>query len=257
MEFRILGPLEVLEDGRQVGLGGAKQRALLAVLLLHANEVVSTDTLSMRSGRTRFQRPAGRHSRCTSRSSARRSAENDSRHERPAICFAWRRQLDLERFRRLAGAGKFAEAWPYGEGRRCPTSRISASPRARSAASKSFARLYRGRVDVDLAAGRHATLVGELEMLVAKHPLRERLRAQLMLALYRAGRQAEALQAYQDARTPVEDLGIEPSPELRELQRAVLEQDPMLDLVPAPSMRANRAKDRVACSWGASTRSPS
>ena len=92
------------------------------------------------------------------------------------------------------------------------------------------------RIECDLAAGLHADLVGELEELVADSPLRERLRGQLMLALYRSGRQAEALDAYQEARTAlVDELGIEPSRELRELHQAILNQDPALDLIAPPA----------------------
>ena len=94
------------------------------------------------------------------------------------------------------------------------------------------------RIDADLALGRHDDLVGELEALVVEHPLRERLRGQLMLALYRSGRQAEALEAYREARRAlVEELGIEPSPALQELERAILRQDPELRLAaPARSI---------------------
>ena len=88
------------------------------------------------------------------------------------------------------------------------------------------------RIDADLALGRHGALVGELEQLVAEHPVRERIRAQLMLALYRSGRQAEALRAYREARDALMDgFGIEPSRELRELQRNMLAQDRSLELV--------------------------
>src|SRR5205807_1316099 len=87
------------------------------------------------------------------------------------------------------------------------------------------------RIEADLALGRHAQLVGELQALVAEHPLRERLRAQLMLALYRSRRQAEALDAYQATRrTLVDELGIEPGPALQQLEKAILVQDPSLDL---------------------------
>ena len=90
------------------------------------------------------------------------------------------------------------------------------------------------RIEADLALGRHADVVAELEALVEEHPLRERLRGQLMLALYRCGRQADALAAYQTARRAlVEELGIEPSPPLRELERAILRQDPSLDVAQA------------------------
>ena len=96
------------------------------------------------------------------------------------------------------------------------------------------------RIDADLALGRHAEVVAELEALVAEHPLRERVRAQLMLALYRCGRQADALAVYQSARRElVEELGIEPSPTLRELEQSILRQDPSLELAPAPPLRPN------------------
>ena len=86
------------------------------------------------------------------------------------------------------------------------------------------------RVDADLALGRHADVVAELESLAAEHPLRERIRSQLMLALYRSGRQAEALEVYRDTRRVlVDELGIEPGKELRELEDAILRQDPVLD----------------------------
>ena len=99
------------------------------------------------------------------------------------------------------------------------------------------------RIDADLAAGRHAELVGELEALIAEHPLRERLRGQLMLALYRSGRQAEALHAYQVARRELSDeLGLEPSGELKRLEQAILQQDPALE----PSARALPARQAGA-----------
>ena len=101
-------------------------------------------------------------------------------------------------------------------------------------------------LDAELELGRHAQLVGELEALVAEHPLRERLRGQLMLALYRSGRQAEALEAYREAReTLVEELGIEPSPELQQLEQAILRHDQELDLpTRVPCRRPNRSAER-------------
>src|SRR5919204_2612394 len=94
-----------------------------------------------------------------------------------------------------------------------------------------------GRLEADLRLGRHNDVAGELEALVARHPLREGLRRQQMLALYRSGRQAEALAAYQEARRALADeLGIEPSPALRELERRILQQDPSLDLTPPPAV---------------------
>ena len=236
MEFRILGPLEVLEDGRQVGLGGAKQRALLAVLLLHANEVVSTDKLFdalwedevPETGRKALQVYV----------SQLRKAIGRERLQTRAPGYLLRveaDELDLERFRRLAGAGKFADALALWRGQalsdftyqRFAQSEIGRIEELRLACIED-------RIDVDLAAGRHAALVGELEMLVAKHPLRERLRAQLMLALYRAGSKRRRSRRTRTPGTPwSRTSGSSHRPRLRELQRAVLEQDPMLDLVPA------------------------
>ena len=105
------------------------------------------------------------------------------------------------------------------------------------------------RIETDLALGASAELVAELELLVGQYPLRERLRAQLMLALYRSGRQADALAAYRDARRAlVETLGIEPTLALRQLERAILDQDPALDLV-APESPADRVQRSAGRAW--------
>ncbi|MBA3376272.1 MAG: winged helix-turn-helix domain-containing protein [Actinobacteria bacterium] len=233
MEFRILGPLEVLENGRQVDLGGAKQRALLAVLLLHANEVVSTDRLidalweedAPETGRKALQvyvsqlrKALGKERIATRSPGYRLQVERD--------------ELDLARFQRLLEEGKPREALSLWRG---PPLADFAFERF---AHSEIARLedlrlagLEDRIEADLGIGRHAALVGELEAIVRQHPLRERLRAQLMLALYRSGRQAEALEAYQDARQAlVEELGIEPGRALRELQQAILQQDDALDV---------------------------
>jgi DNA-binding SARP family transcriptional activator/tetratricopeptide (TPR) repeat protein len=232
MEFRILGPLEVLEDGRQIDLGGAKQRALLAILLLHANEVVSTDRLidalweeaAPETGRKALQvyvsqlRKALGKERIITRSPGYRLEVEAG-------------ELDLARFQRLLEEGKPSEALSLWRGR--PLADFAYERFAHS----EIARLedlrlacIEDRIEIDLAGGRDAALVGELETLVREHPLRERLRAQHMLALYRSGRQAEALEAYQDARhVLVEELGIEPGRSLRVLQQAILQQDPALD----------------------------
>jgi DNA-binding SARP family transcriptional activator len=101
------------------------------------------------------------------------------------------------------------------------------------------------RIDADLALGRHDELVVELEALVAEHPLRERLRRYLMTALYRSGRQAEALDAYQNARRAlVDELGIEPSPALQELEKAILRQDPSLDVEALAPIRVREVAER-------------
>ena len=120
------------------------------------------------------------------------------------------------------------------------------------------------RIDADLACGRHAELVGELEALVAEHPLRERLRRQLVLALYRGGRQAEALEAYRAARvTLIDELGLEPTPALRELEQAILTHEPGLELRRRPVLRSADCRHRLrqrsaatrtaARSWSCST----
>ena len=232
MEFRILGPLEVLENGRQLDVGGAKQRALLAILLLHANEVVSTDRLidalweddAPETGRKALQvyvsqlRKALGKERIATRSPGYRLQVEPG-------------ELDLSRVRSLLEEGRAADALALWRGpaladfayERFAHSEIERLEDLRLACLEE-------RIGTDLAGARHAALVGELEALVREHPLRERLRAQLMLALYRSGRQAEALEAYQDARQAlVEELGIEPGRSLRELQQAILQQDPALD----------------------------
>jgi DNA-binding SARP family transcriptional activator len=232
-EFRILGPLDVLEDGRPIDLGGAKQRALLAVLLLHANEVVSTDFLldalwedgTPETGRKALQVYV----------SQVRKAIGRERLQTRAPGYLLRVQedeLDLERVSRLVEAGDFSAALALWRGQA-----LSDFAYQRFAQTE-IARLeelrltcLEQRIEQELEAGRHASLVAELEALVREHPLRERLRGQLMLALYRSGRQAEALAAYQDARRAlVDELGIDPSRPLRELQQAILEQDRALDL---------------------------
>ena len=232
MEFRILGPLEVLENGRRIDLGGAKQRALLAVLLLHANEVVSTDRLidalweddAPETGRKAIQvyvsqlRKALGKERIVTRPPGYRLDVEEG-------------ELDLARFQRLLEEGKPSEALSLWRGPPLADfayERFADSERARLEDLRLAC--IEDRIEIDLAHGRDAALVGELETLVREHPLRERLRAQHMLALYRSGRQAEALEAYQDARRAlVEELGIEPGRSLRELQQAILQQDPALD----------------------------
>ena len=253
MEFRILGPLEVADGGSLIALPGA-QRALLALLLLSVNEVVSSDRLiealwgehSPESGRTALQ----------VRVSQLRKALGDAGAlvvtRAPGYVLQLdAAQLDLARFERLvaeadeadplAAAAKLSEALALWRG--APLADLAYE----SFAQPAIARLQElrlvtveKRIDADLTLGRHAELVGELELLVAEHPLREHLRALLMLALYRGGRQADALAVYQSARRElVQELGIEPSSSLRELEQAILQQDPALKLTPtAPQPRA-------------------
>jgi YVTN family beta-propeller protein len=252
VEFRLLGPLAVLAEGRELALGRRKQRAVLAVLLVHANEVVTTERLadalwagdSPQTARTavqghvsRLRKVVGRERLVTRGGGYLLALSPD--------------ELDRARFERL-----LAEA------------REAADPAARAAALRRALSLWRGsplpefaaepfaraevarleelrlaaledRIDADLELGGQAELVAELELLVARHPMRERLRGQLMLALYRTGRQAEALEVYNRGRVQlVEQLGLDPGPALQKLERQILVQDPGLDRaarVPAPA----------------------
>jgi DNA-binding SARP family transcriptional activator len=250
MEFRILGPLEVADGDVVVPLAGAKQRALLAILLLGANEVVSSDRLidelwgeqSPESGRAALQ----------VRVSQLRKALGDGGEliltRAPGYVLRLEReQLDLHRFERLVGEADAAEP-AVAAGRLREALALWRGPALADLAYESFARAAIGRleelrlaalekrIEADLALGRHAELVAEVEALVGEHPLRERLRAQLMLALYRCGRQADALAVYRTTRRAlVKELGIEPSPPLRELEQAILRQNPSLDVAPAPA----------------------
>jgi DNA-binding SARP family transcriptional activator len=263
MEFRILGPLEVLRQGHAVPLGGTKQRAVLAILLLNANEVVSSDRLT--DALWGDQRPetasAGLQNFV---SQLRKLLEPESAGRRGHRILLTRspgyllrvdpEQLDLERFERLLSeareepaeprAAKLREALALWRGD--PLADLAHEPFAQAEIQRlEELRLVaiEERIDADLARGRHADLVGELDTLIAKHPLRDRLRGQLMLALYRSGRQREALQAYQDARRAlIEELGIEPGTALKALERQILAQDPALDLpLPVARQRASEA----------------
>jgi DNA-binding SARP family transcriptional activator len=253
VEFRILGPLEVWDEGGEVTLGGPKPKALLAVLLLHPNEVVSADRLIDELWGE--DSPERAHAALRVNVSRLRQALPQEALKTRSPGYVLRvehDELDLHRFERLVDEGR---------GLRARGLAVEASERLRDALSlwrgpalsdfayESFAQAAIARleeirlaavelrIEADLALGRHDGLVGELEALVAEQPLRERLRGYLMTALYRSGRQAEALDAYQDARRAlVDELGIDPSPGLRELEQAILRQDPALDVeVPAPA----------------------
>ncbi|MDQ4019786.1 MAG: winged helix-turn-helix domain-containing protein [Actinomycetota bacterium] len=228
-------------------MGGTKQRALLALLLLNANRVVSTDRLiDQLWGETP---PATAATALQGHVSALRKALGADAigTRRPGyVLHADPAQIDLGRFELLRAAARAAlengdpgaaaerllEALALWRGEALAD--IGLEPFAQAEAARlEDARLgaLEDRIDADLMLGRDSELVGELERLVAAHPLRERLRAQLMLALYRSGRQAEALDAYQRARqTLVSELGIEPGPALRDLERLILAQDPALQI---------------------------
>jgi DNA-binding SARP family transcriptional activator len=246
MDFRILGPLEVCDEARSLPLGGAKQRALLAILLLHANEVVSAERLLDDLWGDR--QPTSGAKALHVYVSQLRKVIGDDRVLTRAPGYALRvdpDELDVTRFQRLREQAETAEPSEAGAILREAISLWRGAPLAdfayESFAQSEIARLeelrtsaLEQRVDVDLALGRHAELVGELEALVKEHPLRERLRGQLLLALYRSARQVEALAAYQETRRAlVDELGIEPGKFLRELHQAILRQDPALDLATA------------------------
>jgi DNA-binding SARP family transcriptional activator len=262
VDFRLLGPLEVSEQGRPLALGGVKQRSVLAILLMHANELVTTDQLI---------------DRIWGEAPPRRASKNV--------------QVYVSRLRKVIGPGRLAthpggyvlhvepDEFDVARAERLAAEAGSAGPQAASSKLSEALAMWRGpaladlayegfaqaeiarleemrlalveqRIDAELALGRHAELVGELEALVARHPLRERLRFQLMLALYRAARQAEALDAYRAARRELsEELGLEPSEPLKRLEQAILRQDASLDppakgrerALPAPAAPPERA----------------
>ena len=236
MEFRILGPLEVLSDGQALDLGGAKQRALLAVLLLDANNVVSTDRLIHALWEDEPPETAPKALQVYVSGLRKLVGKERLGRGRPATCSPSRQTSSTSSASAScrSAAGRVRRS-PSGVARRSPSSPTRVSP-GREIARLEDLRLacLEERIDQDLAAGRHAEVTGELEALVAEQPLRERLRGQLMLALYRCGRQAEALDAYQAARRAlVDELGIEPGRELRELHQRILNQDPALDCATA------------------------
>jgi YVTN family beta-propeller protein len=259
MDFRILGSLEVEDRGQSLPLGGHQQRALLALLLLRANNVVPVDEIIEHLWGAQPPSSATKNVHALV-SKVRRRLESDSEAAdrgrngvlltRPHgyILTVADGELDLHRFQSLLD-----------EGRRALT---AADPDTAAAKLREGLALWRGpplpefafdsfanveiarleelrlsaleeRIEADLALGRHHDLIAELEALVAHNPLRERLRGQLMLALYRSGRQAQALDAYQAARRMlVDELGIEPGQALQRLEKAILAQDPTLELQP-------------------------
>jgi DNA-binding SARP family transcriptional activator len=257
MDFNILGPIEAIEGDRPLTLTGAKQRALLGVLLLHANEVVSSDRLiddlwpgdgreeatkklQMAVSRLRKTLAVGRASAADTGVILTRSPGYVLRVDP--------QRLDIARFETLADQGR--EALDRGDPRSAREHLDAAlalwrGPPLADLAYESFAQAEISRLEelrlgaletrfqAELALGHHDHIVGQLEALISEHPYRERLRGLLMLALYRSDRQADALQAYQDARRAlVEQLGIEPGAWLRELEQGILAQDPALQLVP-------------------------
>jgi YVTN family beta-propeller protein len=249
MEFRILGPLEVRNGGRPVEIGGPKQRALLAVLLLHANEVVSSDELI--DALWEEAAPPTATKTLQAHVSRLRKALGDGRLETRGhgyLLHVGGGELDAEAFGATleAARGALADGDPKAakEDTREALALWRGSPLA-DVAYESFAQAEIQRLEelrlaaqeewfeAELALGRHAEIVPELKRQLGAHPLRERLLGQLMIALYRSDRQAEALQAYEQGRRALaEELGLEPSKRLRSLERRILEHDPELAAPP-------------------------
>ena len=252
LEVRLLGPLEMTSQGRAVQVGGPKPRALLVALALDPGRVVSVDRL-LESLWPGDPPDTAAHAVQVYVSQLRKALGNDVISTRPPgyvleLDPAW---VDAHRFARLVGEGR--EALGGGDPATASSLLREALALWRGPALADFtyepfaqAEIARfeelreaaleDRIEADLVLGRHAEALSELEALVEAQPLRERPRAQLMLALYRSGRQADALAAYRDAReTLVEELGIDPGPELKALEAAILRQDESLLPLEAPA----------------------
>ena len=257
MDFRILGPLEVEQEDGLLGLGGRKQRALLAMLLLHANEVVSRDRLIDELWGD--SPPETAQNALQVHVSHLRRVLGPDRIETCPPGYRLRvesNELDADRFEHLVSEAHTAPAADAAERLRLALA-IWRGP-ALADLDDMLARPERVRLDeermsalelriaADLDLGRHEELVPELEGLVREYPLRERLCGQLMVALYRSGRQADALEVYgQGRRTLDEELGLQPGEELRRLERAILEQDPALASPVASGVTLHSEERRV------------
>ena len=246
LEFKILGPLEVVDDGVPMVLGGQRQRALLALLLIHAREVLSTDRIieELWGEQPPANAKAGLHNFVAH---LRRVLPSNVLVTRPPgyVVRIEPGQLDLTRFEHLVAEARGKSAQQRSKTLREALALWRGTPLG-DFAYESFAQgeirrleelrleTLEERIDADLELGAGGELVGELEGLVAEHPLRERLRGQLMLSLYRAGR-AEWTQVYLDARHSLADeLGIDPSPALQQLYRSMLKQERGLEHAPPP-----------------------
>jgi DNA-binding SARP family transcriptional activator len=265
MEYRILGPLEAFDDERALSLGGSRQRSVLALLLLRSNEALTRDVIiDDLWGESPPPTAAKVLQNCIS---ALRKELPDGGQALRTVGGAYALavapgELDRDRFEQALRKGRAALA--AGESEEAADELRSALALWRGTALCDFAyerfaqdeivrldelhvEAVEDRIDADLACGRADELVAELEALVGRHPLRERLRRQLMLALYRTGRQAEALAAYRDARqTLLGELGIEPTRALQDLEKAILAQDPELDVRRAqPATPGRRAATQI------------
>jgi class 3 adenylate cyclase/DNA-binding SARP family transcriptional activator len=238
VEFAILGPLEARSSGEPVSLGGPKQRALLAMLLLEAGRVVSLDRLveALWSG---APPPTAVATLQNFVAQLRKALGPEVIETRPPgyLIRLVSEQLDLARVRSLIDAARASEpmrraallddALAFWRGEPLAEFRYETFAQEEIARLEEFhLTLAEERAEAKLAIGAHAEMVAELEGLVRAHPLRERLRAQLMLALYRSGRQAQALETYREGRELlVEELGLEPSPLLRGVHASILRQE--------------------------------
>jgi len=255
VKFRLLGRLEVVDaDGVDLTPVRPQQRALLALLLLRAGEVVANDELA--EGLWGPRPPKTAHKALHGHISALRKRLGAERIEtRPPgyrLLLARGDELDAARFDQVVAAAradgpsarsrKLREALALFRGEPLSDFRYDefAAPEAARLEELRLT-VVEEHIDAELELGRHAKVIPQLERLVFDHPLRERMRAQLMLALYRTGRQADALRAFQDARTRlVDDLGIEPSPTLQSLERRILNHDPELAAPPRRSLTSAR-----------------
>ena len=267
MEFRILGPVEVWDGAQQLDVGGPKPRALLSLLLVHANQVVSSNRLIDQlwgeapppTARNTLQSHVARLRHSLHRRNRDASAQVLVTRSPGYLLRVEPGELDLHRFEGLTRAARLAaddddlevaaENWraalapwrgPALDGAASEALRRTVVPRLEEARLAALEE----RLEADLRLGRHAELVGELEALVGAHPERERLCGQLMLALYRSGRQTEALTVYRTTRQfLVTELGLEPSSALQELEQAILLADPALN---SPLQAAGEARPEPA-----------
>ena len=270
MEFRILGPFEVAQEGRVLPAAAHKPRAVLALLLLHRGEALSLERLADALWGERP--PASAAKGLQVYVSQLRKLLGDSVLETRGRGYALLvepGQIDAVRFERMLQQG--IDQLAHGHAREAAATLTQALALWRGPALADFtyepwaqgeiARLedlrlaaLEERIEADLALGRHSTLIGELEGLVEQHPRRERLCGQLMLALYRSGRQTEALEVFREhRRRTVDELGIEPGPSLRDIEAGILRQDASLE-VPRRALaapRERRRRGRVLAAAGA------
>jgi DNA-binding SARP family transcriptional activator/ABC-type branched-subunit amino acid transport system substrate-binding protein/streptogramin lyase len=261
MEFRLLGALEVLENGQRIPIEAPRQRALLALLLLHRGEPAATERLveelwgedapasavkTVQVYVAQLRKVLGANVLVT--------------HGHGYALALDPHEFDVDRFERLAAEGRRLLDDGNAKGAAERLREALALWRGRPLADFTYAEFAQSeitrlederlaaletRVEAELALGCQEQLVPELQALVRDNPLRERLQGHLMLSLYRAGRQAEALEAYRKARRQLDELGIEPSRELRELEQAVLRQDPALDAPRRGTLSSSRRRGGV------------